>query len=608
MITRLFNYHLFFVHSEDVAECQKSLKSSILRKFLGLLEKVKKGGKSKVEEEIYTELYLVIKESREVSREHELRQIEAASRKSSRPEKIIQYRDIFKTPPRRETPIQSVLTTGVSGIGKTLMTEKFSVDWAEGKANKDIQLLFPFTFRELNELKDKKFSLMELIQHFFPEIKDAEISNFEDLKVAFIFDGLDESRLPLNFHTNATLKDIAASASVDVLLTNLINRNLLPSARLWLTTRPSAANQIPVESVDMVTEVLGFNDAQKLDYFQKKCSDNKTATKMMSYIKTSQTLDTVCHIPICCWIMATVIEEVFNTKQVEELPKTLTELYIHFLLVQSKMKNTNDGKLEWTQPYKEKILNLGKLAFEKLKEGRQIFYESDMAQSGISLKTISLYMGMFTEVFKEDTRQNKYKVFSFTHLSVQEFFAALYCHLTYVNSEENRLDDTQSGSWMNKLARRRTSLHHSAVDKAVESPNGHLDLFLHFIIGLSLPNTQNLLTGLQKKTNNSQQTNQKIIKYIKNKLDSGLATEKTINLFHCLNDLNDHSLVEEIQQFMSSGSLSVDSLSPAQWSALVFILLSSEKEIEKFDLKKYCASEEAFLRLLPVLKTATRAL
>ncbi|KAF7641164.1 hypothetical protein LDENG_00291070, partial [Lucifuga dentata] len=128
------------------------------------------------------------------------------------------------------------MTKGVAGIGKTVLTQKFTLDWAEGKANQHIQLTFPFTFRELNVLKGRKFSLVET--------KEARICRFEEFHVVFIFDGLDECRLPLDFHSNEILTDVTESTSVDVLLTNLIKGKLLPSAHLWITTRPAAANQI----------------------------------------------------------------------------------------------------------------------------------------------------------------------------------------------------------------------------------------------------------------------------------------------------------------------------------------------------------------------------
>uniref|UniRef100_A0A3B5L508 NACHT LRR and PYD domain-containing protein n=1 Tax=Xiphophorus couchianus TaxID=32473 RepID=A0A3B5L508_9TELE len=146
------------------------------------------------------------------------------------------------------------------------------------------------------------------------------------------------------------------------------------------------------------------------------------------------------------------------------------------------------------------------------------------------------------------------------------------------------------------------SVHQRAVDQALQSPNGHLDLFLRFLLGLSLQTNQRLLQGLLTKTGSSSQTNQKTVQYIKKKISKNVSAEKSINLFHCLNELNDRSLVEEIQLSLSSGSLSTDKLSPAQWSALGFILVSQGKDLDVFDLKKYSASEEVLLRLLPVVK------
>ncbi|XP_051804372.1 NACHT, LRR and PYD domains-containing protein 14-like isoform X3 [Acanthochromis polyacanthus] len=152
-----------------------------------------------------------------------------------------------------------------------------------------------------------------------------------------------------------------------------------------------------------------------------------------------------------------------------------------------------------------------------------------------------------------------------------------------------------------------TAFYESAVDEALQSPNGHLDLFLRFLLGLSLPTNQNLLRGLLTQTGSSSQTSQKTVEYIKEKIGEDVSAERSINLFHCLNELKDVSLVEEIQQSLRSGHLSTDKLSPAQWSALVFILLSSGEDLDVFDLKKYSASEEALLRLLPVVKASKKA-
>ncbi|XP_039675616.1 protein NLRC3-like [Perca fluviatilis] len=594
--------------------CKRKLKSHLNGKFQCMFEGIAKAGNPTYLNQMFTDIYIIEGETAKVNDEHEVRQIETASRKRDRPETTIRREDIFKAPPGRDEPIRTVMTKGVAGIGKTVLTQKFTLDWAEGKANEDIQFTFPFTFRELNVLKERKYSLVELVDYFFSETKEAGICRFEEFPVVFIFDGLDECRLPLDFHNTEILTDVTESTSVGVLLTNLIKGNLLTSARLWITTRPAAANQIPSDCVDMVTEVRGFTDPQKEEYFRKRFRDEEQASRIISHIKTSRSLHIMCHIPVFCWITATVLEDMLKSIDRRELPKSLTEMYIHFLVVQSKVKKVKyDGGAEadphWSPDTRKMMESLGKLAFEQLQKGNLIFYESDLTECGIDIRAASVYSGVFTQIFKVERGLYQDKVFSFVHLSVQEFLAALHVHLTFINSGVNLLSGKETSSWLPKVFREKLKpLHQSAVDEALQSPNGHLDLFLRFLLGLSLQTNQNLLRGLMTQTGSSSQTNQETVQYIKKKISKNLSAERSINLFHCLNELNDRSLVKEIQQYLSSGSLSTGKLSPAQWSALVFILLSSDEDLDVFDLKKYSASEKALLRLLPVVKASKKAL
>uniref|UniRef100_A0A3B3DM57 NACHT domain-containing protein n=1 Tax=Oryzias melastigma TaxID=30732 RepID=A0A3B3DM57_ORYME len=575
-----------------------------LKKFQCVFEGIAKAGNPTLLNEIYTELYITEGGTGELNEEHEVRQIEAASRKADRAETSIRQEELFQLPAGRQEPIRTVMTKGVAGIGKTVLIQKFTLDWAEGRTNQNIHFIFPFTFRELNVLKEEKFSLVELVHHFFPETKEAGICSFEDFQIIFIFDGLDECRLPLDFHKTQILTDPRKSTSVGDLLTNLIRGSLLPSAHLWITTRPAAANQIPAECVDMVTEVRGFNDPQKQEYFRKRFRDEEQASRMISHIKGFRNLHIMCHIPVFCWITATVLEDLLKSREGGELPKSLTEMYIHFLVVQAKVKKVKyDGGAEtdphWTPETRKMMKSLAKLAFEQLQKGNLIFYESDLTECGIDIRAASVYSGVFTQIFREERGLSHNKVFCFIHLSVQEFLAALHVHRSSITHRVNLMKDKQKKIKFFKVKPiSPIQIHQSAVNKALQSPNGHLDLFLCFLLGLSLPTNQSLLQGFLTKKIVHSQTNQKTVQYIKQKISENLSAEKSLNLFHCLNELNDGSLVEEIQQFLRSGRLSTDELSPAQWSALVFTLLTSEEDLEVFDLKKYSASEEALLRLL----------
>ncbi|XP_055015095.1 protein NLRC3-like [Boleophthalmus pectinirostris] len=536
-------------HPEEIIrQSSEEIKSNLREKFKFLTDGI--SGKKEFYEH-FTELYITVGDSGQVNQEHEIRHMETASRKPD-DETPVQCEDIFKPQNQSQEPIRTVLTKGVAGVGKTVLTQKFSLDWAEGKANQDIQLLFPFTFRELNVLRDTKFSLVELLHHFFSPSK--RLCSFQQLQVLFIFDGLDECCSPLNFRRTRVLTDPTESASVHVLLVNLIRGSLLPSARLWITTRPAAANQIPAECVSVVTEVRGFTDPQKEQYFRKRFRDE--ANTIIYHIETSRSLHIMCHLPIFCWIAAAVLEHLLKSRERGELPKTLTQMYIHFLVVQAKVKNIKyEGGSEtdphWSPETRKMVESLGKLAFEQLQKGNLIFYESDLSECGLDAAAASVYSGVFTQVFREEPGLYQDKVYCFIHLSVQEFLAALHVHQTFINTGINLLNPPQSSECPDTEA-----FYYSAVDQALQSPNGHLDLLLRFLLGLSLSTNQSLLQGLLTQTESSSQTNQKTAEYIKKKLSEDVSAERSINLLHCLNELNDHDLVEQIQLYLRSGRLS----------------------------------------------------
>ncbi|XP_062313831.1 protein NLRC3-like [Osmerus eperlanus] len=604
--------------NERAEICRQKLKYELRKKFETVFEGIATQGNPTLLNKIYTDLYVTEGESGEINKEHEVRQIETASRKSARTETAITCNNIFKPSAGRDTHIRIVLTKGVAGIGKTVSVQKFITDWAEGLANQEIQFIFPLPFRELNLLDGEEFSLMELVHHFFSETRESGISNYDKYNVLFVFDGLDECRLPLAFKDNKRCCDVTKSTSVDMLLTNLIRGKLLPSALIWITTRPAAANQIPSECVDLVTEVRGFNDAQKEEYIMKRCSDEILARRIISHIKTSRILYIMCHIPVFSWISVTVLEHMLRTEKKEKMPETLTEMYTTFLVLQTKQKKVKyAGKTEtdphWDEDSIQSILSLGKLAFHQLIKGNLIFYEKDLTECGIDVRDASVHSGVFTQIFREDRKVFQEKVFCFVHLSFQEFLAAVFVFLSFINNKQNLMSETPSASSSKKVLtlfreKPEVRFYKSAVDKALQSKNGQLDLFLRFLLGLSMESNQIDLRGLLTQKGNKTERHEETVKYIKEMIREDPSPERCMNLFHCLNELNDHSLVEEIQHYLSSGSLSSEELSSTQWSALVFVLLTSEEKMDVFDLKKYSRSEEGLLRLLPVVKDSKTAL
>ncbi|KAM9399083.1 uncharacterized protein ACWYII_031439 isoform 2-T2 [Salvelinus alpinus] len=682
--------------SETLLTVQQDIKAKLKHKYQHISEGIGHHGNQSLFKDIYTELYITEGGSGGLNNEHEVRQIEMASKKQTTQETPIKCNDIFKPLPGQDKPIRTVLTKGIAGIGKTVSVQKVILDWAEGKANQDVNFMFPLPFRDLN-LKKDQYSLMQLLSHYFSELKEIDSIEDGETKTVFIFDGLDECRLPLDFKNKEKCCDVTNPTSVDVLLTNLIKGNLLPSAHLWITTRPAAANQIPPDCINRVTEVRGFNDPQKEEYFRKKITDQNLANDIIKHMKTSRSLHIMCHIPVFCWISATVLEMILKEAWKDEVPKTLTQMYSHFILIQIIVKNRKYNKAtetnlkEPSQSDKEMILKLAKLAFQQLQKGNLIFYEEDLRECGLEVTEASEYSALCTEIFKEESGLYQEKVYSFVHLSIQEFLAAVHALESCLDKKENVFspkavtsdddevkesiikavtsddeeesirkavtsddeeesirkavtsDDEEesirkavtSDDEEESIRKAVTSddedydyyhdedkkenvfsptsdLHKRAVDQALKSKNGHLDLFLRFLLGLSLESNQNLLRGLLTQTGSTTQTNEetveRTVRYLSDKIKRESSPERIINLFHCLNELGANSLVEDMQTSLRSGTLSETRLKPDQCSALAYLLLMSEEVLEEFDLKTYNTSEKGYQRLLPVVKTCKRAL
>ncbi|XP_042562162.1 protein NLRC3-like [Clupea harengus] len=585
-------------------------KSHLQKTFQHLIEGVPNQGDARLIHEIYTELYITEGGRGEVNDEHEVRQIERASWREAAQDRPIKCSDIFKPLFQRHKPIR-VLTKGVAGIGKTVSVQKFILDWAEGNANQDVHFIFPLLFRELNLMREKKLNLVDLIQHFYPGMDSTVFSSSQN-RVMFILDGLDECRYPLDFRSNRRCCDVTEPASVDVLLTNLIKGNLLPSALLWITTRPAAANQIPPECVDQVSEIKGFNDPQKEEYFRKRISDENLANKTITHMKSSRSLYIMCHIPVFCWISATVVERTSDESEKVQMPRTLTQMYTHFLIIQTSTKKEKYTERKETD--EEMIFKLGKLAFQQLENGNLIFYEEDLRECGIDITEASVYSGVCTQIFREEAGLYQGKVFSFVHLSIQEFLAALHVFLCFSNRERN-MPDQQQTSQLSGLFRAATlhDLHKTAVDLALRSENGHLDLFLRFLLGLSLESNQNLLRHLLPQTRSQSQSSEQTVQYVKQKIIDQKTSDRRINLFYCLNELNHHAVVENIDR--SSGALSVEMLLPGKWKTTRFRFEISEEQLDEFDLQKYIKTPEedhtellrpddVLQRLVPVVTSA----
>ncbi|XP_007937765.1 NLR family CARD domain-containing protein 3 [Orycteropus afer afer] len=534
--------------------------------------------------------------------EHDFTQVEA-TRGAGRSAKPIALDGLFLPLSRVSVPPRVSITLGVAGVGKTTLVRHFVRLWARGQLAKDFSLVLPMTFRELNT--QEKLSADRLVRLAYPHVGEPSLATAAPARALLILDGLDECKTPLDFSNSAACTDPKKEIPMDSLVTNIIRGNLFPGVSVWVTSRPSAASQVPGGLVDRMTEIRGFNEEEMQACLGQQFPEDQSLTGwVLAQVQANRALYLMCTIPAFCLLVGSALAHLCRQRQGPagaELssPRTLSEIYAWYFRMALGREGNDKGKVsQRIEPVAHRgrrvLGTLGRLAFHGLVRKKYVFYEQDLKAFGVDLALLqSALCGQFLQ---QGETLGSPATYCFSHLSLQEFVAATY----YYGASKRAIFDlfTESGvSWP-----RLGFLTHfrGAVQRAMQAEDGRLDVFLRFLSGLLSPRVNALLAGSLLAPGEHQGYRAQAAGLLQGCLaPEGAVSARAVNILRCLHELQHTELARSVEEAMEHGGLA-GLTSPAHRATLAYLLQVSDACVQEANLS-LSLSQAVLQSLLPQL-------
>ncbi|XP_029422966.1 NACHT, LRR and PYD domains-containing protein 3 isoform X2 [Nannospalax galili] len=480
----------------------------------------------------YTQLQLVKEHRSKQEREHELLTIGRTKMWDS-PMSSINLDLLFDPEDEHSEPVHTVVFQGAAGIGKTILARKIMLDWASGKLFQDkFDYLFFIHCREVSLMTPR--SLGDLIVSCWPDT-NPPLGKIvcKSSRILFLMDGFDELQGAFDEHIGEVCTDWQKAVRGDVLLSSLIRKKLLPKASLLITTRPVALEKLQhLLDHPRHVEILGFSEAKRKEYFFKYFSNEVQAREAFRLIQENEILFTMCFIPLVCWIVCTGLKQQMETgKSLAQTSKTTTAVYVFFL---SSLLQSRGGSQE--HHFSIHLQGLCSLAADGIWNQKILFEECDLRNHGLQKADVSAFLRM--NVFQKEVDCERF--YSFSHMTFQEFFAAMYYLL---EREEEEMIMREGTAGCSELLNRDVKV---LLENYGRFEKGYLIFVVRFLFGLV---NQERTSYLEKKLSCkiSQQVRLELLKWIEVKAKAKKLQRQPsqLELFYCLYEMQEEDFVQK---------------------------------------------------------------
>ncbi|XP_056139491.1 NLR family CARD domain-containing protein 3 [Lampris incognitus] len=525
------------------------MKQYLIRKHQYLYEGVTRHGRHNLFDAIYVEPQISTCGHGGVDPYHELRLQPPMPCQVPSPDSFVGVNNLFHLKKDNSQRVRTVLTTGIPGIGLSVVTAKFCRDWAQDRFNRDMQFVIPLSFSNLWILQNyhlppsKKMSLMEVIQYYYVVFCGTKYLEEPDCRCLIIMDSYDCYQDALDWKSTPIITDIYTPVPLDTLIVNLIRGNLLPAAHIWILGRRAAVSDIPAELIDVVTEIQGYSDEMKDNFLTQRFDDKELAAKIVAHYRCTPSLKMLCRQPLVCWMAATLFERFYQDPGYGQNPPKLTPFYIHFLVIQTNRKlchyyGQQENNVKWSDEDRCILTKMGKMALKMLEKNTNVFSEEDVEEVGLGLKEVTVFSGLCTELPTVASHQRE---FCFIHFTYQEFMAAVYIFTMFRLEGKNVLEHHKksiSRLHMAKDESRLAVMFTSALKRTLSSPFGQYDMTLRFLSGMLSPlNHIQLLRSFLFEHSAVQVSGQEEVERLLEKKIQSAPVERVDNLKECLREL-----------------------------------------------------------------------